>query len=214
MIFSHVLTIHFRPFHHSLNVGTFAFWDLNYLYTTLTAARLETIMKTGLWSREIFFQPLLDFRFDRQHSTLLLIVNQYLESCHLLHSFSILNYFQGVFAPRSDLEGLKPYSCVARQAVRRLVSLGFNLDNLKNSFRADPNYEIPANVFLQDMTQVKAIIPRGFSSHQKFCFRFSDWGFMLKQTLWENSSKNISVRVIRSFKRRRSWKLIVESGYL
>ena len=44
---------------------------------------------------------------------------------------------------------------MARQAVRRLVSLGFNLDNLKNSFRADPNYEIPANVFLQDMTQVK-----------------------------------------------------------
>ena len=52
------------------------------------------------------------------------------------------------------LEGLKPFSCVARQAVRRLVGLGFNLDNLKNSFRADPNYEIPANVFLQDMTQV------------------------------------------------------------
>ena len=62
--------------------------------------------------------------------------------------------FQGVFAPRSDLEGLRPFSCVARQAVRRLVSLGFNLDNLKNSFKADPNYEIPANVFLQDMTQV------------------------------------------------------------
>ena len=34
------------------------------------------------------------------------------------------------------------------------MSLGFNMDNLKNSFRADPNYEIPANVFLQDMTQV------------------------------------------------------------
>jgi len=64
---------------------------------------------------------------------------------------------EGVFAPRSDLEGLKPYSCVARQAVRRLVSLGFNLDNLKNSFRADPNYEIPANVFLQDMTQVQRL---------------------------------------------------------
>jgi len=47
------------------------------------------------------------------------------------------------------------FSCVARQAVRRLISLGFNLDNLKNSFRADPNYEIPANVFLQDMTQVE-----------------------------------------------------------
>merc|ERR1712062_677435 len=41
---------------------------------------------------------------------------------------------EGVFAPRSDLEGLKPYSCVARQAVRRLVSLGFNLDNLKTVF--------------------------------------------------------------------------------
>ena len=81
-------------------------------------------------------------------------MNQYLDRCYLLHHFSIINHFQGVFAPRSDLEGLKPYSCVARQAVRRLVSLGFNLDNLKNSFRADPNYEIPANVFLQDMTQV------------------------------------------------------------
>ena len=108
----------------------------------------------GSLKQRDFFQPLLDFRFDRQHSTLLLIVNQYLESCPHLHHFSIFNYFQGVFAPRSDLEGLKPYSCVARQAVRRLVSLGFNLDNLKNSFRADPNYEIPANVFLQDMTQV------------------------------------------------------------
>jgi len=37
------------------------------------------------------------------------------------------------------------------------VSLGFNMDNLKNSFRADPNYEIPANVFLQDMTQVQRL---------------------------------------------------------
>merc|ERR1712079_650149 len=64
---------------------------------------------------------------------------------------------EGVFAPRSDLESLKPCSCVARQAVRRLVSLGFNLDNLKNSFRANPNYEIPANVFLQDMTQVQRL---------------------------------------------------------
>jgi len=64
---------------------------------------------------------------------------------------------EGVFAPRSELEGLKPFSCVARQAVRRLVGLGFNLDNLKNSFRADPNYEIPANVFLQDMTQVQRL---------------------------------------------------------
>ena len=62
--------------------------------------------------------------------------------------------FQGVYAPRSELETRQPFACVARQAVRRLVSLGFNLDNLKNSFRADPNYEIPANVFLQDMTQV------------------------------------------------------------
>ena len=67
---------------------------------------------------------------------------------------NILITFQGVFAPRSDLEGLRPFSCVARQAVRRLVSLGFNLDNLKASFKADPQYEIPANVFLQDMTQV------------------------------------------------------------
>jgi hypothetical protein len=47
---------------------------------------------------------------------------------------------------------------VARQAVRRLVNLGFNLDNLKNSFRADPSYEIPANVFLVDMTQVQRLI--------------------------------------------------------
>ena len=59
-----------------------------------------------------------------------------------------------MYAPRSELETRQPCACVARQAVRRLVSLGFNLDNLKNSFRADPNYEIPANVFLQDMTQV------------------------------------------------------------
>ena len=52
------------------------------------------------------------------------------------------------------MEQTRPCACVARQAVRRLVNLGFNMDNLKNSFRADPNYEIPANVFLQDMTQV------------------------------------------------------------
>ena len=71
--------------------------------------------------------------------------------------FTVYFHFQGVFAPRSELEGTKAFSCVARQAVRRLVSLGFNLDNLKNSFRADPNYEIPANVFLQDMTQVKIL---------------------------------------------------------
>ena len=111
--------------------------------------------ENGSLKQKDFFRP-LDFCLDKQirFSTLSLIVNQYLASCRLLHNFSILNHFQGVFAPRSDLEGLKPYSCVARQAVRRLVSLGFNLDNLKNSFRADPNYEIPANVFLQDMTQV------------------------------------------------------------
>jgi len=64
---------------------------------------------------------------------------------------------EGVFAPRSEIESNRPCSCVARQAVRRLVSLGFNLDNLKNSFRADPSYEIPANVFLQDMTQVQRL---------------------------------------------------------
>jgi len=64
---------------------------------------------------------------------------------------------EGVFAPRSELEQTRPCACVARQAVRRLVSLGFNMDNLKNSFRADPNYEIPANVFLQDMTQVQRL---------------------------------------------------------
>lgn len=64
---------------------------------------------------------------------------------------------EGVYAPRSELEQTRPCACVARQAVRRLVSLGFNLDNLKNSFRADPNYEIPANVFLQDMTQVQRL---------------------------------------------------------
>ena len=62
-----------------------------------------------------------------------------------------------MYAPRSELETRQPCACVARQAVRRLVSLGFNLDNLKNSFRADPNYEIPANVFLQDMTQVNPL---------------------------------------------------------
>ena len=62
-----------------------------------------------------------------------------------------------MYAPRSELETRQPCACVARQAVRRLVSLGFNLDNLKNSFRADPNYEIPANVFLQDMTQVSPL---------------------------------------------------------
>jgi len=64
---------------------------------------------------------------------------------------------EGVFAPRSELEQTRPCACVARQAVRRLVSLGFNMDNLKNSFRADHNYEIPANVFLQDMTQVQRL---------------------------------------------------------
>jgi len=64
---------------------------------------------------------------------------------------------EGVYAPRTELETRQPCACVARQAVRRLVSLGFNLDNLKNSFRADPNYEIPANVFLQDMTQVQRL---------------------------------------------------------
>ena len=42
---------------------------------------------------------------------------------------------EGVYAPRSELETRQPFACVARQAVRRLVSLGFNLDNLKNSFK-------------------------------------------------------------------------------
>ena len=75
-----------------------------------------------------------------------------------------------MYAPRSELETRQPCACVARQAVRRLVSLGFNLDNLKNSFRADPNYEIPANVFLQDMTQVRTLelVPNTF--HNMFYF--------------------------------------------
>jgi len=64
---------------------------------------------------------------------------------------------EGVYAPRSELEQTRPCACVARQAIRRLVNLGFNMDNLKNSFRADPGYEIPANVFLQDMTQVQRL---------------------------------------------------------
>jgi len=74
-----------------------------------------------------------------------------------LYNARVQCVLEGVFAPRSELEQTRPCACVARQAVRRLVSLGFNMDNLKNSFRADPNYEIPANVFLQDMTQVQRL---------------------------------------------------------
>ena len=122
--------------------------------------------------------------------------------------FTYQFHFQGVFAPRSELEGTKAFSCVARQAVRRLVSLGFNLDNLKNSFRADPSYEIPANVFLQDMTQVKFISDILYDYMKllnftiqiiRFIFRSKDLEYTPKQIMLGSSSKNTSVRVILSF---------------
>jgi hypothetical protein len=62
--------------------------------------------------------------------------------------------FQGVYAARSEVEAARPHNACARQTIRRLVSLGFTLDVLKKSFGADPKYEIPSSVFLQDMTEV------------------------------------------------------------
>ena len=47
--------------------------------------------------------------------------------------------------------------------MRRLVSLGFTHEVLKKSFRADPSYDIPTSVFLQDMTEVR-ILGRFFTS--------------------------------------------------
>jgi len=64
---------------------------------------------------------------------------------------------EGVFAARSEVESLRPYNACARQTVRRLVVLGFNLEVLKKSFRSDPNFEIPSSVFLQDLTEVQKL---------------------------------------------------------
>ncbi len=66
--------------------------------------------------------------------------------------------FQGVYAARSEVEAARPHNACARQTIRRLVSLGFTLDVLKKSFGADPKYEIPSSVFLQDMSEVRFII--------------------------------------------------------
>ena len=54
------------------------------------------------------------------------------------------------------------------------------MDNLKNSFRADPNYEIPANVFLQDMTQVIRV-KESVVRVSSLIFRFRDCESMLRQ---------------------------------
>ena len=72
--------------------------------------------------------------------------------CFLI--LKVFPLFQGVYAARSEVEAARPHNACARQTIRRLVSLGFTLDVLKKSFGADPKYEIPSSVFLQDMTEV------------------------------------------------------------
>jgi hypothetical protein len=67
----------------------------------------------------------------------------------------LIPLFQGVYAARSEVEAARPHNACARQTIRRLVSLGFTLDVLKKSFGADPKYEIPSSVFLQDMSEVR-----------------------------------------------------------
>lgn len=68
---------------------------------------------------------------------------------------------EGVYAARSEVEAARPHNACARQTIRRLVALGFTLDVLKKSFGADPNYEIPSSVFLQDMTEVQKLRVHG-----------------------------------------------------
>jgi len=68
---------------------------------------------------------------------------------------------EGVFSARSEVEATRPYNACARQTIRRLVALGFNLEVLKKSFRSDPSYAIPATVFLQDMTEVEKLRVHG-----------------------------------------------------
>ena len=64
---------------------------------------------------------------------------------------------EGIYAARNEVEAARPHNACARQTIRRLVDLGFTLDVLKKSFRADPKYEIPRVVFLQNMSEVQKL---------------------------------------------------------
>jgi|688.fasta_scaffold21824_5 hypothetical protein len=64
----------------------------------------------------------------------------------------------GIYASRSEVDAARPHSACARQTIRRLVSFGFTLDVLNKLFRIDPKYEVPAIIFLQDMSEVHKLL--------------------------------------------------------
>jgi len=64
---------------------------------------------------------------------------------------------EGIYSARSEAEAAWPHKACARQTIRRLVFLGFTWNVLKKCFEADPTYEIPDIVFLQDMSEAQRL---------------------------------------------------------
>jgi hypothetical protein len=72
---------------------------------------------------------------------------------------------EGIYSARSEVEAAWPHKACARQTIRRLVFLGFTLNVLKKCFEADPKYEIPSIVFLQDMSEVQRLRVHSQTDH-------------------------------------------------
>jgi hypothetical protein len=76
---------------------------------------------------------------------------------HQLFMNRIPIVLEGIYSARSEAEAAWPHKACARQTIRRLVFLGFTWNVLKKCFEADPTYEIPDIVFLQDMSEAQRL---------------------------------------------------------
>jgi len=77
-------------------------------------------------------------------------LQQHIEQQLVTHQLPIV--LKGLYGARNEVE--TPHRTCARQTIRRLLFLGFTWTVLLKIFRAEPQYEIPLCVFLQDMNEV------------------------------------------------------------
>jgi len=79
---------------------------------------------------------------------------------HLLRSLKtnrVPLVMEGVYMARNEVCGHRPYVVVAIRVVRILVAAGFTMPVMRAKFKQDPMYEIPTNVFLDNMEEVQML---------------------------------------------------------
>jgi hypothetical protein len=91
-----------------------------------------------------------------EHILELLPLQNHIDQQLLMNNVPVV--LKGIYASRSEVEAARPHSACARQTIRRLVSFGLTLDVLKKLFGMNPKYEIPAIIFLQDMSEVHKLL--------------------------------------------------------